>query len=84
MSQYWASNLIERKGYGPDDVSSLAYLVLNLAKAARFAADNDSTVEKCDREKLVAVRDVLDVIEALTNMIIDGAEALELRSPKAA
>ncbi len=46
MSQYWASNLIERKGYGPDDVSSLAYLVLNLAKAARFAADNDSTVEK--------------------------------------
>lgn len=84
MSQYWASNLIERKGYGPDDVSSLAYLVLNLTKVARLAADNDGTAEKHPNEKLVAVREVLDVIEALTDMIIDGAEALELRSPKAA
>lgn len=84
MSQYWASNLIERKGFGPDDVSSLAYLVLNLTKAARFAADNDGTVERCPNEKMVAVREVLDVIEALTDMIIDGAEALELRLKKPA
>lgn len=84
MNRYWAGDLIARKGIGAGDVSSLACLVVNLTKAARFAADNDSTCERHDGERLVAVRDLLDVIEALTGMIIDGAEALEMRASKAA
>lgn len=41
MNRYWAGDLIARKGIGAGDVSSLACLVVNLTKAARFAADND-------------------------------------------
>lgn len=84
MTTYWASDLIERRGQGTRDVSALAYLVLNLTRAARLAADNDGAAEKSPCERMIAVREVLDVIEALTGMLIDGAETLEMRSKKPA
>lgn len=83
MSAMWASNLLERRGKGPQDTSALAYLALNLVTCCRFAAENGETAESAPDQIKGAVTDTLEVAEYLLALVIDGAEGLEKHATKA-
>ena len=83
MTPHWATDLIERRGTGPNDVTALGYLTLSMIKVCRFAADNDNLAERTPEERASAITATLEVAEHLLGLVIDGAEHMEHKISRA-